>query len=53
VKANNVGEHHQRNLRGMGYAEVHSAHGFRATARTIMDEETGRTVGHQSGIGVR
>lgn len=26
-------------LRGMGYAkEVHSAHGFRATARTIMDE---------------
>ncbi len=27
-------------LRGMGYAkEVHSAHGFRAVARTIMDEE--------------
>lgn len=26
-------------LRGMGYsAEVHTAHGFRATARTIMDE---------------
>ena len=26
-------------LRGMGYAkEVHSAHGFRATARTVMDE---------------
>jgi integrase len=26
-------------LRGMGYAEdVHSAHGFRAMARTIMDE---------------
>ena len=26
-------------LRGMGYPkEVHSAHGFRATARTIMDE---------------
>ena len=26
-------------LRGMGYRkEVHTAHGFRATARTIMDE---------------
>ncbi|MBT2334386.1 integrase arm-type DNA-binding domain-containing protein [Variovorax paradoxus] len=29
-------------LRGMGYsAEVHTAHGFRATARTIMDEVLG------------
>ena len=32
-------------LRGMGYsAEVHSAHGFRATARTIMDEVLGERV---------
>jgi len=32
-------------LRGMGYAkEVHSAHGFRATARTIMDEVMGERV---------
>lgn len=32
-------------LRGMGYAkEVHSAHGFRAMARTIMDEVLGQRV---------
>lgn len=32
-------------LRGMGYAkDVHSAHGFRATARTIMDEVLGERV---------
>lgn len=32
-------------LRGMGYAkEVHCAHGFRATARTIMDEVLGERV---------
>ena len=32
-------------LRGMGYVkEVHSAHGFRATARTIMDEVLGERV---------
>jgi len=32
-------------LRGMGYAkEVHSAHGFRAMARTIMDEVMGERV---------
>ena len=32
-------------LRGMGYsAEVHSAHGFRAMARTIMDEVLGERV---------
>ena len=32
-------------LRGMGYAkEVHSAHGFRATARTILDEVLGERV---------
>jgi integrase len=32
-------------LRGMGYAkEVQSAHGFRATARTIMDEVMGERV---------
>lgn len=32
-------------LRGMGYAEdVHSAHGFRALARTIMDEVLGERV---------
>lgn len=32
-------------LRGMGYAkEVHSAHGFRATARTVMDEVMGERV---------
>ncbi len=32
-------------LRGMGYAkEIHSAHGFRATARTIMDEVLGERV---------
>lgn len=32
-------------LRGMGYARnVHSAHGFRATARTIMDEVLGERV---------
>ncbi len=32
-------------LRGMGYSkEVHSAHGFRATARTIMDEVMGERV---------
>lgn len=32
-------------LRGMGYAkEMHSAHGFRATARTIMDEVLGERV---------
>ena len=32
-------------LRGMGYPkEVHSAHGFRATARTIMDEVLGERV---------
>jgi integrase len=32
-------------LRGMGFAkEVHSAHGFRATARTIMDEVLGERV---------
>ena len=32
-------------LRGMGYAkEVHSAHGFRATARTILDEVMGERV---------
>ncbi len=32
-------------LRGMGYAkEVHSAYGFRATARTIMDEVLGERV---------
>jgi integrase len=32
-------------LRGMGYsAEVHSAHGFRAMARTIMDEVVGERV---------
>ncbi|MCT9809779.1 integrase arm-type DNA-binding domain-containing protein [Acidovorax sp. Be4] len=32
-------------LRSMGYAkEVHSAHGFRATARTIMDEVLGERV---------
>ena len=32
-------------LRGMGYSkEVHSAHGFRATARTIMDEVLGERV---------
>ena len=32
-------------LRGMGYdKEVHSAHGFRATARTIMDEVLGERV---------
>ncbi len=32
-------------LRGMGYAkEVHTAHGFRATARTIMDEVLGERV---------
>ena len=32
-------------LRGMGYSkEMHSAHGFRATARTIMDEVLGERV---------
>lgn len=32
-------------LRAMGYAkEVHSAHGFRATARTILDEVLGERV---------
>jgi len=32
-------------LRGMGFAkEVHSAHGFRATARTILDEVLGERV---------
>ena len=32
-------------LRGMGYPkEVHTAHGFRATARTIMDEVLGERV---------
>jgi integrase len=32
-------------LRGMGYSrEVHTAHGFRATARTIMDEVLGDRV---------
>lgn len=32
-------------LRGMGYAnDVHSGHGFRATARTIMDEVLGERV---------
>jgi integrase len=32
-------------LRGMGYAsDVHTAHGFRATARTIMDEVLGERV---------
>lgn len=32
-------------LRGMGYAkEVHSAHGFRAMARTVMDEVMGERV---------
>jgi len=32
-------------LRGMGYAkEIHSAHGFRAMARTIMDEVLGERV---------
>ena len=32
-------------LRGMGYSkEAHSAHGFRATARTIMDEVLGERV---------
>ncbi|VTU35458.1 tyrosine-type recombinase/integrase [Variovorax sp. RA8] len=32
-------------LRGMGYsAQVHTAHGFRATARTIMDEVLGERV---------
>lgn len=32
-------------LRGMGYsAEVHTAHGFRAMARTIMDEVMGQRV---------
>lgn len=32
-------------LRGMGYSkEVHAAHGFRATARTIMDEVMGERV---------
>ncbi len=32
-------------LRGMGYAnDVHSAHGFRAMARTIMDEVLGQRV---------
>ncbi len=32
-------------LRGMGYTkEMHSAHGFRATARTIMDEVMGERV---------
>lgn len=32
-------------LRGMGYTkEMHSAHGFRATARTIMDEVLGERV---------
>ncbi|VTU36837.1 Prophage CP4-57 integrase [Variovorax sp. PBL-H6] len=32
-------------LRGMGYsAEVHTAHGFRATARTILDEVLGERV---------
>jgi integrase len=32
-------------LRGMGYAkEVHSAHGFRAMARTILDEVLGQRV---------
>ena len=32
-------------LRGMGYsAEIHTAHGFRATARTIMDEVLGERV---------
>lgn len=32
-------------LRGMGYsADIHTAHGFRATARTIMDEVLGERV---------
>lgn len=32
-------------LRGMGYsAEVHTAHGFRATARTILDEVLGERI---------
>ncbi len=32
-------------LRGMGFsAEVHTAHGFRAMARTIMDEVLGERV---------
>jgi integrase len=32
-------------LRGMGYAaDVHSAHGFRAMARTILDEVLGERV---------
>ena len=32
-------------LRGMGYSkEMHTAHGFRATARTIMDEVLGERV---------
>ena len=32
-------------LRGMGYSsKVHTAHGFRATARTIMDEVMGERV---------
>ena len=32
-------------LRGMGYSkEVHTAHGFRATARTILDEVLGERV---------
>jgi integrase len=32
-------------LRGMGYSQdVHSAHGFRAMARTIMDEVLGERV---------
>ena len=32
-------------LRGMGYSkEIHTAHGFRALARTIMDEVMGERV---------
>ena len=32
-------------LRGMGYSkEIHTAHGFRALARTIMDEVIGERV---------
>ncbi len=44
-------------LRGMGYSkEVHTAHGFRATARTIMDEVLGERVDlieHQLAHGVK
>jgi len=34
-------------LRGMGYSkDIHTAHGFRATARTILDEVLGERVDH-------